>query len=247
MLRAWLRRGSIKKKSKNIPVESIGKFHVVIRPGDSGVQNFDGEMNHSIPIVKTNPILIHDSNSQSNEDIRGRLGVPEYATLCYLQLGAGKINDIDSEISMTLDALDEFDHVYTIVGESMLGERISHSSEKVRILRDYPNSKFFHQFDFSVIAGGYNSYHEVIEAGLPSICYPNLATGRDDQLARVSIASEAGAMIVLEDRNPISISLAISRMMDPVVRDLMRSRMAPMRKPNGATEASLWLFDQLAS
>jgi hypothetical protein len=247
MLKVWVRRGSIKKNSKNIPVESIGEFNVVVRPGDSGKQNFKDEFNHNIPIVRTNPILIHDSKSNSELDIRGRLGIPEFATLCYLQLGAGRINDIDSEISMTLEALNMHNHVYTIVGESMIGDRVSSPYQNVRILRDYPNSKFFHQFDFAIIAGGYNSYHEVIEYELPAICFPNMSTGRDDQLSRALVASETGAMIVLEERDSVNIGLAISRILDPAVREMMRERMTPLKKPNGATEMSLWLFDQLSS
>ena len=83
----------------------------------------------------------------------------------------------------TLDALDEHPEVYTVIGESILGSRINFDNRRVRILRDYPNSMFFQDFDFSIQAGGYNSFHEVIASSLPSICYPNLETGRDDQLA----------------------------------------------------------------
>ena len=163
MLKLWVRRGGNKKKSKNIPVESIGKFDAVLRPGDSGKPDFEEEHNHNIPIVKTNPILIEHSDT-TEINLRERLGIPDYSTLCYVQLGAGNINDIESEISMSLSALSEFEHVYTVVGESMLGERISSSFQNVRILRDYPNSKFFNQFDFAIIAGGYNSYHEVVDS-----------------------------------------------------------------------------------
>jgi len=246
LLKIWVRRGSNKKNSKNIPVESIGKFNAIVRPGDSGKPNFEEEHNHNIPIVRTNPILIHAADGISEINIRDRLGIPEFATLCYVQLGAGRINDIDSEISMTLTALSDYNHVYTIVGESMLGERISSSLENIRILRDYPNSKFFHQFDFAVIAGGYNSYHEVVESELPSICFPNLSTGRDDQLSRALVASKEGAMIVLKERNPTNIGIAISQMVDPSVREKMKHNLSSLKKPNGANEASLWIFNQLS-
>jgi hypothetical protein len=245
MLKVWVRRGSNKKNSKNIPVESIGKFNAIVRPGDSGKLNFEEEHNHNIPIVRTNPILIHNSEV-SGINIRERLGIPDFATLCYLQLGAGRINDIDSEISMTLSALSDYEHVYTIVGESMLGERISSSMENVRILRDYPNSKFFNQFDFAVIAGGYNSYHEVVESELPSLCFPNLSTGRDDQLSRAMVASKEGAMIVLEERNKTNIGIAVSQLIDPSVRRKMKNNLSNLKKPNGAQEASLWIFNQLS-
>jgi hypothetical protein len=74
-----------------------------------------------------------------------------------------------------------------------------------------------------------------------------MSTGRDDQLSRALVASETGAMIVLEERDSVNIGLAISRILDPAVREMMRERMTPLKKPNGATEMSLWLFDQLSS
>ena len=77
MLKVWVRRGSIKKNSKNIPVESIGNFDVVVRPGDSGGEDFKDELSHNIPIVKTNPIMFQDSVEDSSLDVRGRLGIFE--------------------------------------------------------------------------------------------------------------------------------------------------------------------------
>ena len=154
LLKVWVRRGTFKKDSNNIPVESIGFFDAVIRPGDSRPQDYSGEMNHGVSIIRTNPIMLDTSDIETNLNIRERFGIPDFATICYVQLGAGKINEIDSEISMTLDALSRFEHVYTIIGESMIGERITHPKGRVRVLRDYPNSQYFSQFDFSVIAGG---------------------------------------------------------------------------------------------
>ena len=53
ILKIWLRRGSIKKNSKNIPVESIGLFDAIIRPADSTKEDFSNEHRHNIPIFRT--------------------------------------------------------------------------------------------------------------------------------------------------------------------------------------------------
>ena len=45
------------------------------------------------------------------------------------------------------------------------------------------------------MAGGYNSFHESVQTGLPTISFPNMNTGRDDQLARVKVGEEAGCMV----------------------------------------------------
>ena len=45
-------------------------------------------------------------------------------TVAYIQLGAGKINNIQSTISRCIKILNEKLNVHTIIGESMLGERV---------------------------------------------------------------------------------------------------------------------------
>ncbi len=248
MLKIWLRRGAIKKGSKGIPVDSIAHFHAVIRPGDSVKHDFDDETKHSVPIVKTNPILLYgESELEPRGTLRNKLGIPEQAILCYVQLGAGKINDIESELSLTLDALGKHPSVYTILGESLIGAEGGVRGERIRILREYPNSRYFKDFDFGIMASGYNSFHESIEAGLPTIFYPNLKTGRDDQLARAKIGAENGSMIVLESRTKEKISIAIERMLDKEVRDLMSHRSQSLRRDNGAEQVATWINDQLSS
>ena len=199
LLKIWLRRGAKKTTANKIPAGSIGHFDAIIRPGDSVEDDFSEETKLNVPIVKTKPILLaHDANSENS--IRNRLGIPDEAILCYIQLGAGRINDIDEDLQNCLNSLSNYPRAYAIIGESMLGERISYENERTRVLRDYPNSKYFDDFDFAIIAGGYNSFHEVVSAQLPSICFPILNTGRDDQFARAKVASDSGGMNVIRDR-----------------------------------------------
>ena len=133
--------------------------------------------------------------------LREKLGIPSDATLVYVQLGAGEINDIESDLQLTIRLLLERENTYVVVGESMIGNRLDISGERIRTLRDYPNSLYFNSFDFAVMAGGYNSYHEAIAFQLPTICIPNKKTGMDDQVARAMIAGDAGAMVVVKDAN----------------------------------------------
>jgi UDP:flavonoid glycosyltransferase YjiC (YdhE family) len=146
----------------------------------------------------------------SKEEARSRLGVPQSAEVWYVQLGAGQINDIESEIRLTIDALLEHDsELFIVIGESLLGKRVSFSNERVRILRDYPNAIYFKGFDYSIQAGGYNSFHEMRSSQIPTIFYPNMNTGMDDQLARCRVAEEEGWGLVVEKREMKSIVLAI--------------------------------------
>ena len=251
MLKIWLKRGTVKKNSKATPAGSIKHFDAIIKPGDSIKEEPTEEAKFNIPIYTTNPILLEGKQSENvNDEIRKRLGIPTESILCYVQLGAGRINDINDELKMTLEALSKHKSVYTVVGESMIGERLDLSGifddERIRILRDYPNSRYFGSFDFAIIAGGYNSYHEIVNFQVPAICYPNLKTGRDDQLTRANVARKKGAMVVLEKRNSDNISIAIERMLDRSVRQKMKNRLGKLITNNGSQQASEWLINQIS-
>tara|TARA_B110001452_G_scaffold57597_1_gene44660 strand:- start:53 stop:1396 length:1344 start_codon:yes stop_codon:yes gene_type:complete len=209
MRKAWMRRGMFKKGSK-IPVDSIQYFDTVIHPGDA-VTAQKQELDHSVEIMRVPPILLVKKEEMlSKKEARNRIGVPQTAEVWYVQLGAGQINDIESEIRITIEALLEKNPKSIIViGESLLGQRITYSHERVRILRDYPNAVYFKGFDYSIQAGGYNSFHEMRSSRIPTIFYPNMNTGMDDQLARCKVAEKEGWGIVVEKRDAKSIHQAI--------------------------------------
>ena len=83
-----------------------------------------------------------------------------------------------------IDSLLENDKVHVVLGESMLGNRLDIEMQRVHIIRDYPNSMYLNAFDYSVQAGGYNSFHEMRLMRLPTLFLPNMNTGMDDQLSR---------------------------------------------------------------
>ena len=94
------------------------------------------------------------------------------------------------------------------------------------------------------MAGGYNSFHEVIQASLPTICLPNMKTGRDDQLARTLVAEEAGCMVVIRERNRNTIQAAIDRIVETDVREVMGNNFQLLKRKNGAKQIADWIVSQ---
>jgi len=204
----WMRRGTF-RRGKSIPVDSISHFDLIIHPEDS-IHMRSNEVEHEVKTTTCPPItLIEPEEQMSRSQARRRLDLPMDATVVYVQIGAGEINDIKSEIRLTIDALIEHENIHVVLGESMIGERLDIDIPRVHILRDYPNTLYFNAFDCSIQAGGYNSFHEVRRFGLPTLFYPNLLTGMDDQLGRCMVSTEEGWGQVLEQRNKSSISEAI--------------------------------------
>ena len=211
--RIWMRRGMFRKGS-SIPVDSIEYFDLIVHPGDA-VNVPQSDSIHSVETLHIPPItLLSKDEMLSREKSRSRLNLPIDARVTYVQLGAGQINDIDSEIRLTIDALLHYPDMHIVLGESMLGERLDFDQERVHLLRDYPNSMYFNAFDFAVQAGGYNSFHEMRNMGIPTLFYPNMNTGMDDQLARCKVAEDEKWGIVLEKRTKAEIVCGVGDLLN---------------------------------
>jgi predicted glycosyltransferase len=99
---------------------------------------------------------------------------------------------------------------------------------------------YFHGFDATVQAGGYNSFHETRKFGLPALFYPNMNTGMDDQLARCNVADIEGWGKVVQKRTHDNILLACE--------DLLNRLKNPSTIPkqlNGADILSTLLMEGL--
>jgi len=224
----WMRRGTFKKGSR-IPVDSIAHFDTIIHPEDSVPLDLN-ELEHGVESITCAPIvLLDESDLLPRKAARRRLNLPLKGRVVYVQLGAGRINDIGSEIGLTVEALLQYEDVTVVIGESMLGERIDINLNRVVLLRDYPNSMYFNAFDATVQAGGYNSFHETRKFGLPALFYPNMNTGMDDQLARCKVAETEGWGKVIVNRTPSAISDGIKHL-------LSMNRKSSNNTPIGALE-----------
>ena len=151
--------------------------------------------------------LIDRDEMWSRDSARHRLGVPLDVRLAYVQLGAGRINDIDSDVRQVVDALLAHEDIHVVLGESLLGDRLEINMDRVHVIRDYPNALFYNAFDVSVQAGGYNSFHEMRLQGIPTLFLPNMNTGMDDQLSRCIIAGQEGWGIIHNNKSDIEESI----------------------------------------
>ena len=234
----WLRRGAFKKGGTKIPVDSIEHFDHILRPGDS-VETSVEEINFNTPVTHLKPILLaKPEDLLSRREARLRLGLPIGAIAVYIQLGAGKINDIEDQLGMSIRLLNEYENVHIVVGESIIGDRLKPIGTQVRIIRDYPNSLLFNAFDFAIMAGGYNSYHEAIAFTLPTLFIPNLNTGMDDQLGRVNAGEASGACMVLADQTESAFRRKLNLLMDEAHRNSMRLACSTDMVENGAVKSA---------
>ena len=217
----WVRRGMFREGS-SVPVDSIQHFDQIVRPGDAATPSLSDETGHGVPTIETPPFLLHHRDELFDRTTaRRRLGLSEDKKAVYVQLGAGRINDITSEVRLVTDLLLEDPNLEVVLGESMLGARLDMNMERVILLRDYPNVLYLNAFDALVQAGGYNSFHEARQVRIPTLFLPNMRTGMDDQLARTRFGEQEGWAVVNQDRTKSGLEQSLASLwnLEPTVPD----------------------------
>lgn len=234
--KVWLKREGSKVGDSDILTKEKEKFFsFLVTPREAGL-DFPEDADR----IYCNPIVyLEKSELLDREQLRKQWKVPENSRVVYIQLGAGNINDITNDIAVLIQTLKQRKEIFIVLGESIIGKDLQIQENKIMILRDYPNSRFFKAFDLAICACGYNSFHELLHFGVPSIFIPNLETKKDDQYGRAMRAVQANAGMILENITPESVSNVVENALKN--RDTM-SRNATLLVPdNGADSVAQFI------
>ena len=119
----------------------------------------------------------------------------------------------------------------------------------VTYVRGFPLSQYARAFDFAISAAGYNTFHEAIAFGIPTIFIPNRDPSMDDQAGRADFAQNAGAAFVLEEDGMDDLPNLIRLLLEPKGRDYLIDNCQRLALPNGANQAvaALGRFLEVAS
>lgn len=125
-----------------------------------------------------------------------------------------------------------------VVGEHLLGKELKVSDDRMMVLREYPNSIYFHSLDFAISAAGYNTYHELMHFQVPTIFIPNEKSAADDQVTRAYNAQNHGAALVLQKPTEEKLMASIDFVLDKTTNEQMRQSAQALVPSNGAMEAA---------
>lgn len=233
--RYWLRRGRWKRRPAQEQLRAEKLFNLIIEPGEVG----QPAQSRSKKYVSVDPITYLDPQDLlGREAARLSLGLPLDHQAVLVSLGAANLN-INRDLSMVLGILSSRPATSVVIAESIIGEQLSHAHPRVRIVREFPISRYFNAFDAAVTAAGYNTVHELAALGLPAVLIPNLDTSTDDQLARAQAAHDAGACLCLPQPDESSMTAALTTVLDPEHNRRMRMSCQGELEGDGAMQAAL--------
>lgn len=237
IVRVWERRGMWRP---GIGVEALqrrGHFDHVIEPGDYARAYDHGATATAADGARTVGPIRYGDAPFDRAQARAALGLDGDGVTALLQLGAGQINDVNSLIRHAVDHLTAAG-VTVVIAASVLSTAPDVAVEGVRVVQEYPISDYFAAFDMGFFAGGYNSYHEALSLGLPSVFVPNTSTKLDDQGARTRFAADQGLGLDWHDSERPTLDALVERILDPAERAAMRTAMAALPPADGASEAA---------
>ncbi|HET9873722.1 MAG TPA: glycosyltransferase [Propionibacteriaceae bacterium] len=230
----WSRRGMWKagKSAEQLLKETW--FDAVIEPGDFAAP-FDVGVTAAASATRIGPVTLLDrSELEDRAEARRALGLDPDPPMALVSLGAGNINDTRGDVGAAATALRRLG-VEVCVTVPAIAESAG-AADDLHVISDFPLSRRFHAFDLAISAAGYNSFHELLRFGVPTLLVPNRATALDDQEGRARFAAERGLAHRLD---AVTVDSATPLLQDLLQRGQeMAGRAAALDPGNGAIEAA---------
>ncbi|WP_052664310.1 glycosyltransferase [Nitriliruptor alkaliphilus] len=240
VLSVWSRRGMWRPGLDAPSLQHSGRFDLIVEPGEFSERYDDGATAaRRDEVLRVGPLTYLDPDDRvSREEAAEALGIDPSRPAVLLQLGAGNINDLGSLLGMVTKRLLEEDDLQVCVTRSIIAGEAAGLAGEVHTIRGvYPLSRYFEAFDMAIAAAGYNTFHELLAAGLPTLFFPNHETAADDQAARSRYAAEVGVALDVPDPTPEAVDAALTELLDPEVRARMRAAALERYPGNGAATA----------
>jgi UDP:flavonoid glycosyltransferase YjiC (YdhE family) len=239
---AWIRRG-LWGNTVSPFMDNARWFDLIIEPGELEGQPDDGvtaRRRWEARVVA--PVRLLDAGELlPRQTAATSLGLDPARPAVLVQLGSGFNRDIVSVLDELVLALQRFPELQIGIAEWVNGTEPLNYWPGVRYIRGFPLSQYYRAFDFSVSAAGYNTFHEAIAFGLPTIFMPNTHPSMDDQVGRVTHAQGCQAAFELSDGDLGDLPDLVRLLMNAKARDFLASNCLKLAGANGAGEAARML------
>ncbi|MCA9590681.1 MAG: hypothetical protein KC657_35520 [Myxococcales bacterium] len=177
----------------------------------------------------------------SRPDARASLGVAPGAFAVYVTAGGGGDAGAPEQLARASAALTDAG-MHVVVGAGPLYRGRVERRPGVTWLAHETAAELMPAFDAAVSAAGYNTFVELMHAGVPTVFVPQEKIA-DDQHARAMRAADKGAATVLtRDASPEDLATAVGRFRDASVSEAARVAARAIAPRNHARDAAAELL-----
>lgn len=243
----WSRRAMWREGFGERNIELGLDFDLVIEPGEYAEEYDRGlTVAHRADCFRVAPVVFTGRDELvTREQACLTAGVDPDRTNVLVQLGAGNINDVASDVAVAIDEITAAGAT-PVLPVSPIADAPLDLPPQVRTVSAYPIAPLFPAFDACVAASGYNAFHELLHLRVPTLFLPNRLTALDDQEARATWAERQGVALSTEDSSVDQLRARLRQLLDPEVRGRLRDRLDALPPDNGAEVAAGRLRDAVA-
>ncbi|CAM2063824.1 hypothetical protein SCOR_00575 [Sulfidibacter corallicola] len=185
---------------------------------------------------------IREEDWLSPEQVRRTFGARPEQRLVYVSAGGGGDREAETNIHQLVDEVVADPRNLCVVGYGPLYRGKRRYGANVIALGEAEAWRYFRGFDCAFSAGGYNSYQELLAAGIPTSFFAQ-RKGLDRQDERLAEGRHRGWHRVLAGFDPILIREELTALLDPERADRLRARMAERPRAMGALRGAVALLE----
>ena len=189
-------------------------------------------------VTRVEPIsLLKDGEVLDRREACRELGLDPRNVNCLVQLGSGTNRDIVGLITQIVEASRAHSRLRLVLAEWFNATETLDLWPQVPRLVAFPLARYYRAFDFSIAAAGYNTFHEVVRFGLPTVFIANPRGYMDNQVARASFLLSHGAALTTGP-DPREMAFALAALMQGSIRSRIRKGLRRFGCGNGAAPAA---------
>ena len=190
------------------------------------------------PVVAVAPILLAEPRAGlPRDEAAARLGIDPARPTAVIQLGSQRNFDYEGLPSLLRTHLVRRD-LQVVEIENPLAHPSMDEWPGVLRRRFYPLSLCLGAIDLMITNAGYNSFHECIYGGVPTIFVPNESPEMDHQHLRAAYAHSTGLGLLLRSCDLGRVETTIDAALSEDFRQELRRRSDRLTYENGALEAA---------
>lgn len=244
--KVWQRRALWRPEVGEDQLNLTPFFDVVVEPGELAAPVDRGlTTTREAGALRIPPIRFLDAGEAlPRQAARQILGLDARRPAVLLQLGSGNNFDLGGPAATVFDMADPAvgnREVQVVLARWRITEKSAALPPHVHVLDAFPISRYLAAFDCAVATAGYNTFHENIAAGLPTLFVPNDHPEQDEQWLRAEYAALRGLALWARADDPYRFRREFERLLEPQTRARLAAACAAAAPRNGAARAADFL------
>lgn len=242
----WVRRGLWQKNALRFAIGLQSRLvDRVIEPGDIAREYDHGPTSNRKDAHLSSPVsLYRREQAKSRSDARDAIGLDHDKPAVLVQLGTGD-SDMNEKMSAALLGLKGWSNLQIVLTKNPVdqnGASLIPEGLEVKVIRFFPLADVLSAFDGAIAATGYNSVHELLPAGIPTVFISNIR-GTDDQDARAQWCHDKGYALRANHADLASITATVAELQKSDVRSALSVKCRELFNTEGGSEIAKLLVD----